>query len=209
MHRSSSVLALLFAFPLAAQEYPKSEFQALYLHGQLDTGLDRRDPALAGRFEPRRPHHGFAVAAVSNGSRISGLKLEASWMRDSRTVRTPTGEFRFRHAPLWALVGTQLKDNRGSSRIKPFVHLLGGVARYRTGASGAALDGCARAFETPSCPARFDSPRWSLVAVVGGGLDVKIGETTDLRLFQVDYVPLARFGQTLHSVRFGAGFVFH
>jgi hypothetical protein len=209
MIRSPFSIALLAVAPLAAQEYPKSDFQVLYLHGQMDTGLDRQDPALAGRFAPRRPHNGFAVSTVSNRSRISGLKLELSWMRDSNLVRTGTGQFRYRQSPLWILAGTQLKDNRSSSPVKPFVHLLGGAARFRTTASGAALDGCAQAFETASCPARFDSPRWSLVTIVGAGLDVKSSERTELRLFQVDYAPLARFGQTLHSVRFGAGFVFH
>ena len=209
MNRWSLSIALLATAPLAAQEYPKSDFQVLYLHGQMDSGLDRRDPALAGRFAPRRPHHGFAVSTVSNRSRISGLKLELSWMRDTNAVRTGTGRFRYRQSPLWILAGTQLKDNRGSSRVKPFVHVLGGVARFRTGASEAALDGCAQAFETPTCPARFDGRRWSLVTMVGGGLDLRISERTELRLFQVDYAPLVRYGQTLHSVRFGAGFVFH
>jgi hypothetical protein len=101
MMRTRLLLTFLLAGAASGQEYSKNEFQALYLHGQMDSGLTRQDPALAGRFPPKRPHHGFAFSYVPNRTRISGLKLEVSWMREdirsaarwgnSRTVRNRSG----------------------------------------------------------------------------------------------------------------------
>jgi hypothetical protein len=89
MMRTRLLLTFLLAGAASGQEYSKNEFQALYLHGQMDSGLTRQDPALVGRFAPKRPHHGFAFSYVSNRTRISGLKLEVSWRRDD--IRSAAG----------------------------------------------------------------------------------------------------------------------
>ncbi len=174
-----------------AQDFPRHEFQISYLHGQINSGLPSR-----------RPHHGASLSYVSNLSRFSGLKLEASSMVDHHTH----SGFTYRHQPLWLLFGTQIKDNRSSSRLKPFLHLMGGAARFAASTNPSA---CAAALGLPSCPARFHSRRWSAVNMIGGGLDLKLSLRVDLRLLQIDYAPLARYGQTFHSVRFGFGATFH
>lgn len=60
--RTSLLVLCLCGRILSAQEYPKNEIQTLYLHGQVDGLLTQGDPALTGKFQARRPHHGFAAA---------------------------------------------------------------------------------------------------------------------------------------------------
>jgi len=186
------MIALSVFFLLTiAQDFPRHEIQISYLHGQISSGLPTRSP-----------HHGLALSYVSNLLRFSGLKLEVSSLVD----RHSHSGFTYRHQPLWLLFGTQIKDNRSSSRLKPFLHLMGGAARFAASTSPLA---CAAALGLPSCPARFHSRRWSAVNTIGGGLDLKLSLRVDLRLLQIDYAPLARYGQTFHSVRFGFGATFH
>ena len=210
----------LLAAPLSAQDFPKNEIQTLYLHGQVDGLLAERDPALLGKFQQRRPHHGFAIAYVRNTSPISGLKFEVSWMRNEHTVRVPpaatnpffsreTSSFTYRQAPLWILIGPQFKRNRSDSTIKPFFHMLGGPALYRTSLPGNSGAACAASLQLPTCPTRFNSDRWTFSAVFGGGIDLRLSDRMDLRLAQIDYTSINRFGKTAHNVRFGVGFIFH
>ncbi len=207
--RTATLFLCLCAANLPAQDYPKNEIQALYLHGQMDGLLGRQDPALAGRFQQRRPHHGFAFAYVRNASPISGLKVEVSWMRDEHTVRGGGQAFAYRQEPLWILAGSQFKRNRAGVRLKPFAHILGGASRYRTSLPSGGAATCGAAFGTAACPARFASNRWTMATVIGGGIDIRVTERVDLRLAQVDYTPMSRFGKTAHNVRFGVGFLFH
>lgn len=207
--RTSTLSLCLCAGVLSAQDFPKNEIQTLYLHGQIDGLLTERDPAVTGRFSKRRPHTGFALSYVRNTSPISGLKLEVSWMRDENTVRTASSAFTYRQVPLWILAGPQFKRNRNDTGIKPFFHMLGGASLYRTSldSNGQAL--CAEAFQVMACPARFDSDRWTFAFVIGAGVDLRLTERVDLRIVQVDYTPLSRFGKTAHNVRFGVGIIFH
>lgn len=198
----------LLASQVLSQTYPSHEFQFQFVSSRLDTGLNRGDPAILGRFAGRQPHNGFAFSYVSNGSRISGLKVEMSFMRDTNTVRTATGSFTYRQDPLHLVVGSQFKDNRSTSRVKPFAHLMGGVTRTSTSIT-TSLSACAATFATSSCPARFTSDRWKPATILGGGIDIKLSDRVELRLIQVDYIPTSRFGKTFHSVRFGTGFNFH
>lgn len=146
---------------------------------------------------------------MRNTSPISGLKLEVSWLRDEQTVRTPTGMFSYRQQPLWILGGPQFKRNRADAVLKPFFHMLGGAALYRTSVDSGGLSACAESLRVATCPSRFDSDRWTFAAVIGGGIDLRLTDRIDLRIVQVDYTPLSRFGKTAHNLRFGVGFIFH
>jgi hypothetical protein len=86
--------------------------------------------------------------------------------------------------------GGQLKAN-GNGRYKPFVHALAGGARISSSFGG------------------FSDGETGFAATLGGGLDVKASQRIDIRVLQIDYVPLRFSGFTTHSMRFGAGIVFH
>jgi hypothetical protein len=206
--RLAIYLLVLFAVTAGAQDFPRTEFHTLYLDAQVDGGLTRQDPSLEGRFKSRRQHRGFQVAHVTNFSRISGLKLEVSWVRDAHTVGTSSGEFAYRQSPLWMMAGTQIKRNRSTFPLQPYLHVMGGAVRYGMHTDAEERVACAQALGVPSCPARFTDRRWTRAQVYGGGIDIRVSEKLDLRLVQVEYVPLVRFGKTLHSMRFGAGFSF-
>lgn len=194
----------LLLLTLAATDFPTHEFQATLLHARLDTGLNRQSENL--RSITPRFHDGWSLSYVANRSHISGLKLEISRLTDQSTVTSPQANFTYRQQALYLLFGTQLKDNRPTSRIKPFLHILGGASRIGVNTAGPA---CATTLNLPTCPARFQSRRWSPTTVIGGGIDIRLSSRTDLRLLQIEYIPLARYGATLHSVRFGLGITFH
>lgn len=218
--RTSTLLFCLFTASLSAQDFPKNEIQTLYLHGQIDGLLTERDPALTGKFQRRRPHHGFAIGYVRNTSPISGLKFEVSWMRDEQTVRLPgsalnpavagdASSFTYRQSPLSILVGPQFKRNRSDATLKPFFHLLSGPVLYRTTLPANGLAACAASLQLPTCPTRFNSDRWTFSSVIGGGLDLRITNRMDLRIAQIDYIPITRFGKNAQNIRLGFGFIFH
>lgn len=196
----------LLLLALAATDFPAHEFQATLLQGRLDTGLNRQSNNLRALVPGPRFHDGWSLSYVSNRSRMSGLKLEISRLSDESTITSPQSNFTYRQQALYLLFGAQLKDNRPTSRIKPFLHILGGASRIGVNSASSA---CAATLNLPTCPARFQSRRWSPTTVIGGGLDIRLSARTDLRLLQIDYIPLARYGATLHSVRFGLGITFH
>jgi hypothetical protein len=47
-----------------------------------------------------------------------------------------------------------------------------------------------------------------LAGVIGGGLDIKVNNSIQIRAIQVDYNPIRIGGQTDHNIRLGAGIVF-
>lgn len=200
------LLLLTLTATLAATDYPTREFQASLITARFDGGLNRQSPLLDSLIRSPRTHHGYSLSFVSNRSAISGLKFEFSQLENKTLVQGPQASFTYRQEPLWLLFGTQLKRNRSSARVKPFLHFMGGASRVAVSSPGPA---CAATLGLPTCPARFQSSRWSMAGVVGGGIDLRLNRRTDLRLFQLEYFPLNRYGATLHSIRVGFGIVLH
>jgi hypothetical protein len=199
-------MTFLLLLTLAATDYPTREFQVTLLTARYDTGLNRQSPLLNSLIQTPRTHHGYSLSFVSNRSAISGLKFEFSQLENKTRVQGPQASFTYRQEPLYLLFGTQLKRNRSSARVKPYVHFMGGASRISVSSPGPA---CAAALGLPTCPARFQSRRWSMAGIVGGGIDLRLSKHTDLRLLQLEYFPLTRYGATLHSLRIGFGIVLH
>ena len=115
------------------------------------------------------------------------------------TVRSETNRSLYN-----VLGGIQLKDNGSKSKIKPFAHLLAGVAvdRFKTKVLTCSGD-CSTFNAAPDFTYTFTD----LSGVVGGGLDVKISDKINFRAIQVDYNPVYQRGR-LDNVRLGTGIVF-
>lgn len=138
--------------------------------------------------------HGFNGSITGNFHRYVGAKFDFSTHSTSVDVPVGTTTVEVNARLNQFLGGVQFKDNQvGGGRLKPFAHVLAGVARYRESASGTT--------------ASFSESDFAMA--VGGGLDVRVSKHVDIRVFQVDYNPVFADGDRANNVRLGFGIVFH
>jgi|GEM_PF-302017 len=140
-------------------------------------------------FCDRRLMQGFDTSLTYNVSRYIGIKgnVTGHWKSDAfvdnftppgltQTITTDEKMYNF-------FGGIQIKDNSREKRIKPFAHVLAGVARYTN-------------HETQTYDLfpdfNFDAnDRFTSFAMkLGGGIDVRAGKRVDIRVIGVDYNPI-------------------
>lgn len=209
-----SITALTAAMSFAqADDYKKTEGYIGYSNSQVDTGIDT-DDELSEFFEDRETLHGVNVSGVYNLNRYFGLKGDFSAGFNSRrdSVNFSAGGTSYNisaktNNSLYNFVGgVQLKDNSREGRFKPFAHAMVGAAHARTKISDfqcAPSNLCAAVVIPPDS---FSDTGVS--GIIGGGLDIRVGDRFQIRAFQVDYNPTRVEGFTQHNARFGAGIVF-
>jgi opacity protein-like surface antigen len=185
---------------------------------------DQLGPNSQKFFCQRRSFNGFDGSVTYNVSRYIGIKGDF-------TGHFKTDRFVDVFAPPGAtqtestkerlynfLGGIQIKDNRKDKRVKPFGHVLAGIARYT-----------ARQQQTIDIFPQFNfvanDRETSFAMKVGGGLDVRVSRRVDVRLIEVDYNPVfagdrpwtsvsgpftfSVTGRTAHNFTIGAGIVIH
>ena len=84
--------------------------------------------------------------------------------------------------------------SRGAGRITPFGHALLGVGR-----SG---------FSTRTLSGSFDGVHYSVLGILGGGVDIRVGGRLGFRLIQGDYIMTRFAGRLEHQFRLSTGLVF-
>ena len=198
--RSLSILICLaiglsgVAIAQNSDEYKKTEYYIGYSNSQSNETL-----------------HGVNGSAVYNFTRYLGAKADFSAAFNSQrfnlTGSLPfyTATFRADRALYNYAGGIQIKDNAKSGRFKPFAHVMIGVAHRRNRSSDFQCS------PTANCPTFaagvFKDTGFS--AIIGGGLDIRLKDRFQLRLFQIDYNPVrSPFQTTERNVRLGAGIVF-
>lgn len=184
----------------------KGEFFAGYSINRVDvgsTGDDDVDDVLG----EGRNFQGFNASGVYNFSKYVGLKADVSghYKNFSTTIPGFTNRAEINASLYNVLGGIQIKNNSKDRRVKPFVHALVGAGITKAKLNDAF---CQEAFGT-NCPAEFRESETALSMAFGGGLDVRASRRVSFRLFQVDYNPLRKDGQTTNNVRFSFGIVFH
>lgn len=215
---SASVFVALFCTSAAMgqDDYKRFEFFVGYSHNRVDVGpVEDFDPEddleFSDIFDEREGFNGFNASVVGNFSRYLGAKFDYSYHQKSFGFGGDNTTVRLHNI----LGGIQVKDNSTETRWKPFAHALIGVGRT-----------AADLTEFDNTLADFDDA--GLAGVIGGGLDVRVTPSIDIRVFQVDYNPMrfdfTDFGttgipgtpvlrddlkRTLHNFRFGIGIVFH
>ncbi|MGB7924888.1 MAG: outer membrane beta-barrel protein [Pyrinomonadaceae bacterium] len=216
-------LAILIAccapLTFAQDEYHKIEVSGGYSHARVDTGIDDQDiddSDFGGEFgdflRERRGYNGFDVSAVGNVHKYVGLKVNFSghFKSDDFTITDggTTIGLNSKERLYNFLGGVQLKDNRKESRVKPFGHVMAGVARQtlQLSAPGLTVDS-------------FDLNDNSFAMKVGGGLDLRVHPRVDLRLIEINYNPVFHGdenfmgqtfrGSTQHNLTFGFGVAIH
>ena len=181
-----------FAFAQTG-DYNKYDVGVLYSHNRQDIGVE--DPN-QNFIEEREGFHGFEAFVKGNVSRYVGLKGSYSFNRKSfdvvgNTAATPFDVDANLHQ---FLGGAEFKDNARETGVKPFAHVLAGVANSRGRVSGPGV--------------AFSENETDFAAAVGGGVDFRINDRVDFRAVQFDWNPVRGDGRTSHNFRVGIGFIF-
>lgn len=209
-----SLTLLLSLMSFAQSEINRNEFYVGYSNNQAEINSgDTNNVGIENFFDGRANYNGFEVAATHNFSRFVGAKFDFSAhfkeFNDSTNrfgSRAGARNFEVKSEIYNTLIGAQIKDNsKDGGRVKPFGQVLVGLVygKNRTPESNNT------AFANSRFPRFLNKGDYGVGGVVGGGLDIKLGERVDFRAIQVDYNPTRLFGETQHNFRFGAGFVFH
>ena len=206
----SVVAAVAQADPV--DDYKKGEFYIGYSNGQVDTGLDSGS-SVGDFFRDRANFHGFNVSGVYNVNRFVGIKGDVSGTynttRFSETFPDPvtglpvTASFKTSNSLYNFVGGAQLKDNSREGRVKPFGHAMVGLGHVRSRVSDLQ---CSVVLNCPVLEETFSDNGFT--GVFGGGVDIKLTNSVQLRAIQVDYNPLWINSQVDHNLRIGAGIVF-
>jgi opacity protein-like surface antigen len=182
-----------FTFAQTSDEYNKYDVGVLYSHNWQDVGVDNSGTNF---LDEREGFHGVEVFAKGNVSRYEGLKGSYSFHRKSFDFDGGTAATSFDvDADLHQFLGgVEFKDNAKETKVKPFAHVMAGVAHARADVSNATLS--------------FDESDTGFAAAVGGGVDFKLSDRVDFRAIQFDYNPNRSNGETSHNFRIGIGFIF-
>lgn len=209
------IISSVFAFAQATSDYKKAEFYVGYSNNQVDTGANS-DSGNGARdfFDDRLGFNGFEVSAVGNVSRYVGIKGDFSGAYRNKSFNETIGtgttattlRFNTKNSIYNFLGGVQIKDNSSSSNVKPFAHILGGVAHVRTKVSDV---NCTSTPATTNCSSLAETfSDTGLAGAFGGGVDIKVSDRIDIRAVQFDYNPTRIDGSIGHNFRIGVGLVF-
>ncbi|HEX8291643.1 MAG TPA: outer membrane beta-barrel protein [Pyrinomonadaceae bacterium] len=182
-----------FAFAQTADDYNKYDVGVLYSHNRQDVGVE--DPN-QNFLDERQGFHGVEAFVKGNVSRYVGLKGSYSFNRKSFDIDGGTAATSFDvDANLHQFLGgVEFKDNARETKVKPFAHVLAGVAHARA--------------EVDNATVSFDESETGFAAAVGGGIDFRLSDRVDFRAVQFDYNPNRANGETSHNFRIGIGFIF-
>lgn len=181
--------SLLLAVSANAQsDYPKAEVYAGYSHFSFDVRVDNPFDSGGNPFvEQREGLHGVGFSVAGNLSKNFGIVGDFSYHKKEFEVFGPNIKF----STFNFLFGPRVTA-RGD-RVEGFAHaLVGGISRKLED---------------------FDSDV-DFALGVGGGVDLKVGQSFAVRLLQVDYIPFRDrdlfTGEKdwRHNVRIGAGVTF-
>jgi opacity protein-like surface antigen len=187
-------------------EISKGEFFAGYSINRADVG-DTGDSDIDDVLEEGRNFQGFNVSGVYNFSKYVGLKADVSGHYKNFRADLPgfNNQPEIKASLYNVLGGVQVKNNSKERKVKPFAHALFGVGIAKAKLNDAF---CQEAFGT-ACPAEFRESETAFAMAFGGGLDVRASRRVSFRVFQVDYNPIRKDGQTSNNIRFSFGIVFH
>ena len=182
-----------FTFAQTGDDYNRYDVGVLYSHNRVDTGFD--DPN-QNFLEQREGFNGIEAFAKGNVSRYVGLKGSYSFHRKSFDITTagaPVTTFNVDADLHQFLGGAEFKDNARETKVRPFAHVLAGVAHAKADIEG-----------LPDS----DDAETGFAAVVGGGVDFRLNDRVDFRAVQFDYNPNRANGETSHNFRVGIGLIF-
>lgn len=177
----------------SGDDYNKYDIGVLYSHNRVDVGVDNSGANFLGDREGFNGVEGFVKGNIS---RYVGLRGDYSFHRKSFNIDGGTAATSFDvDANIHQFLGgVEFKDNAKETKVKPFAHVLAGVAHSTSSVTGTAVS--------------FSDNSNDFAAAVGGGLDFRINDRVDFRAIQFDYNPIRGDGETSHNFRIGIGIIF-
>lgn len=223
----AALMVVMAPAALAQDDYRKVEFYGGYSYTHFDNlSGDTEIAAINEVLGGKNGLQGFNASITYNFHRYIGAKFDYSLHLREDNFTRPAGSGTVDTTLQNFLGGIQIKDNsKNASRYKPFAHALFGMATYK-------LD-----VDSPQLPAVFGvsdlhANESSFAMAFGGGLDIKLNNTFDLRVIQADWNiiqrgdqnvgtilvptphlnvgdPLIFPGRTQNNLRLGVGIVIH
>jgi len=185
MKRLVTLATLIFVLTttaLAQDDYKKYEFFGGYSALFVDNlAGDTGSPAVDDVLGDRQTLRGFNLAVNYNFHKYVGAKFDYSLHLREDEFNRPLGNGTIDTTLQNFLGGIQIKNNsEDGPTFKPFGHALFGVAVQK-------LD-----VDSPQLPALFGisdfhTNETSFAMAFGGGLDIKLNNKLDVRVFQVDW----------------------
>ena len=211
MHKICFITLLVFCcVPLAAAQStdkPGVEFFAGY--SVLKTNYEAEPPPtpftlIIVAFDGKQTLNGFNVAGTKYLTKGFGLTGDFSGHFHTRTLADPLGGTNATKVRVFNILAGPHYKFRNNSRFAPFVHMLAGVANTRA------------RLEFPSLNSTETLSSTDFALAMGGGLDIRVNDRIDVRVFQADYNPIflsagneLGFGNTrADNFRFSFGVVF-
>ena len=178
----TTVILVLTTTALAQDDYKKFEFFGGYSALFVDNlAGDTGSPAVDDVLGDRQTLRGFNLAAGYNFHKYVGAKFDYSLHLREDDFTRPLGNGTIDTTLQNFLGGIQIKNNsEDGPTYKPFGHALFGVAVNK-------LD-----VDSPQLPALFGisdfhTNETSFAMAFGGGLDIKLNDKIDVRVFQIDW----------------------
>jgi len=201
-------LLFLCCVPLAAaqsDDRSRFEFFAGYsaLRANYEAELPNPPAPVVVAFAGKQTLHGFNVSGTVYLKDGFGLTGDFSGHFKTNSLADPLGGNIETHIRVFNVLGGPQYRFGANSRVSPFVRSVFGVANTRA------------KLEVPSLNTSDTNSSTDFALAVGGGVDVRVSERVDLRVFQVDYNPIflssnnpLGFGNTrADNVRFSFGVV--
>ena len=178
----SLLLVLTSVVEAQSDDYKRWEFFGGYSSLYFDNlAGDTDNPNVNDVLGEKQNLRGFNVAVGRNVTKYFGFKVDYSLHLREDNFSRPAGSGTVDTTVQNFLGGIQLKNNsEDGPRLKPFAHALFGVANQK-------ID-----VDSPNLPAIFGITDFhvnetSFAMAFGGGLDIKLNNTFDLRVVQVDW----------------------
>ncbi len=210
MPKLISNIFLIFCFVsfAAAQsdDNARAEFFAGYSVLRANYEPERPNPPqpVITFFDGKQTLNGFNVSATGYLSKRFGLTGDFSAHFKTNKIADPLGGNIETNIRVFNILGGPQYKFRNNSRVTPFVRALAGVAITRA------------ELKVPTLNSSDSASSTDFALAIGGGLDVRVNNRVDLRVFQADYNPIfLRRGNELgfgnaraDNVRFSFGVVF-
>ena len=178
----SLLMVLTSVVEAQSDDYKRWEFFGGYSSLYFDNlAGDTDNPNVNDVLGEKQNLRGFNVAVTRNVTKYFGFKADYSLHLREDNFSRPAGSGTVDTSVQNFLGGIQLKNNsEDGPRFKPFAHALFGVANQK-------ID-----VDSPNLPAIFGITDFhvnetSFAMAFGGGVDIKLNNTFDLRLVQVDW----------------------
>lgn len=184
MYRLMLATLMIFCCALvtAAQSEPRPRAEIFAGYSLLRTDYEAEQPEppmpVIVAFSGKQTLNGFNASVTLYLTEGFGLTGDFSGHFKTNSVPDPLGGNIETKIRIFNVLGGPQYKFRNNSRVRPFVRALIGVAHTRA------------RLEVPSLNTTDTASSTDFALAIGGGVDVRVSDRVDLRVFQADYNPV-------------------